>query len=112
MFNKVSLFIIMLLASTNIFAQNAGSMDLPKQPKTYRHQSSSEIALNVFVDAQGQALEVKLANPKQYNTFSEFALLRAKKLTYPIKLVKGKPVKYWLKDYKISYSVESKSSTK
>ncbi|MDO6426040.1 hypothetical protein Q4489_03400 [Thalassotalea sp. 1_MG-2023] len=101
----VLLFILVCFVNVSV-AQEKPDVKLSKHPETFGKVSNSVILLDVLVDEHGKAAEVKLSNAERYNTFNQFALLRTKKASFPVKYEQGVPVKYWIKKHKVEYQVK------
>ncbi len=99
------LFILVCLMSVS-HAQEQPEVKLSKHPETFGKVSNSVIFLDVLVNEHGKVEEVKLSNAEQYNSFNQFALLRTKKTSFPVKYEQGVPVKYWIKKHKVQYQVK------
>lgn len=67
------------------------------------------ILVDVLVDINGKAKEVKLSNPARRTSFDQLAVLKAKKNHYPIKKTNDKPVSYWQKNVEINFNPTPKN---
>lgn len=106
------LLLILTCFVNESLAQEQPKVTLPKHPKTFGKLSNSVILLDILVNEYGKVEEVKLSNSQQYNSFNQFALLRTKKASFPIKYKQGVAVKYWIKQHQVNYAVKPMKTKK
>ena len=87
-------------------AINIEQNNLP--PAKHKEISSATIILiDVLVAVDGSVLKAQLSQPKRYTSFNRFALMKAKKDHYPIKLINGVATEYWNKNIPITISIKA-----